>query len=56
MCAVCGTVWFGFAGVSVHQVAFCCVCVCRRSVVVSELNVWYLSTIHLHHEGLPRYL
>ena len=28
VCAVCGSVWSGFWGVSVHQVALWCVCVC----------------------------
>jgi len=41
VCAVCGTLWCGFGGVSVQQVALCClyigiVCVC----CVWESLVW----------------
>ena len=32
VCAVCGTVWCGFVGVSVQQVVLCCVCISALGV------------------------
>jgi hypothetical protein len=46
VCAACGTVWSGFEGVSVQQVALWWVC-----VVVSKGNYMtpWLESIHLFH-------
>ena len=38
VCAACGTVWSGFGGVSVQEVALCCVCVCVSALCVLRVG------------------
>jgi len=57
VCAACGTVWSGFVGGSVQQVALWCVCVfryhlrCCKRIKTSAV----LRTIHLYHGGISGY-
>ena len=51
MCAVCGTVWSNFEGVSVQQMALWCVCVvcvcgvCVCVVCVCVVCVWCVCVV-----------